>query len=351
MLLVDTDRPTVDDEDRVTPDPVVRTAAPTPDRERGRRGGWEPLAGRALLERLRVTGRPRPPADPELARRLRAAIEGGAGIADHASAADSPLVVTKSRLSRVLACEAHHLVTESHDRAPTAALACGALIDVLFRQLVTVGAFGDPFEDGLAGLGVDDRQQELLAWIDRMPAADRVELRAEVERQAGDLLRRWPKLDARWLPRTQEPIRAGLAGGAVELSGRVDLAIGPVAEEWASVALVEVTSGVRRPEHRSDRHFYALIETLRSPAPPFLVATYYTRTGELDTDPVTEELLAVAAARTAVGVRSLWQLAHGATPERSSGDQCGRCDALATCAPDLGFFAELEGTDAGGFVR
>ena len=101
-----------------------------------------------------------------------------------------------------------------------------------------------------------------------------------------------------------------LAGGGIELSARPDLSIGAPAVDEASVAMVEIKSGGRRPEHRTDLHFYALLEALRSPAPPFVVATYYTRTGELDVDPVTEELLVDAARRTAVGTRLLWDLAH-----------------------------------------
>ena len=38
---------------------------------------WEPLAGADLLERLRITGRPRPRADPDLAVRLRDGLEQG----------------------------------------------------------------------------------------------------------------------------------------------------------------------------------------------------------------------------------------------------------------------------------
>src|SRR5665213_4548668 len=39
--------------------------------------GWTPLAGNALLDRLRVTGRPRPLADPDRVARLRESIERG----------------------------------------------------------------------------------------------------------------------------------------------------------------------------------------------------------------------------------------------------------------------------------
>ena len=38
---------------------------------------WKPLAGAALLDRLRITGRPRPKADPELTAKLRHDLEQG----------------------------------------------------------------------------------------------------------------------------------------------------------------------------------------------------------------------------------------------------------------------------------
>jgi hypothetical protein len=240
--------------------------------------GWRPLAGDALLERLRVTGRPRPAVDPELAARIRDTMEQGltADLASGAATGHPPkLVVTKDRLTRVLACERHQVVSEFGDREPTAALACGALID--------------------------------------------------------GLRHRWPDLSPGWLPRTQETMRVGLVGGAVELAGRVDLALGGPSVDEASVALVEIKAGTRRVEHRAELHFYALVETLRSLTPPFVVATYYTRTGELDTDPVTAELLAAAARRTQAGARSLLGLAQGLEPRRTPNGLCGVCAALPDC--------------------
>jgi hypothetical protein len=219
--------------------------------------------------------------------------------------------VTKDRLSRALSPDANRRADEFGRRPPSVPLACGAMVDVLFRQLVTVGSIGDPMADALAALSVDDRQRELASWIGRMPKPEQAELRAEVERQAVALVRRWPRLDPAWLPRTQEAMRVALVGGAVELSARVDLAVGRPAADRASVAIVEIKSGVRRMEHRADAHFYALVESLRSPAPPFVVATYYTRTGELDVDPVTEELLEAACRRTLAGIHALLQPTDG----------------------------------------
>jgi hypothetical protein len=59
-----------------------------------------------------------------------------------------------------------------------------------------------------------------------------------------------------------------------------------------------------------------------------VVATYYTRTGELDVDPVTDELLVGAARRTLMGSRLLAGLARGVEPGRTAKPLCGRCSVL-----------------------
>src|ERR1019366_6538062 len=121
---------------------------------------WRPLAGPALLERLRVTRRPRPKVDPEFVFRLRCHLDAelatdsagegrgdghgaqgsgsgsGAGVGAGAGAGPgggegsgasgpgdtlsrlSPLVVTKDRLTRVLSCEAHYVAAEFGERTP-----------------------------------------------------------------------------------------------------------------------------------------------------------------------------------------------------------------------------------------
>jgi hypothetical protein len=237
------------------------------------------------------------------------------------------LVVTKERLSGALACPAHHPGPGYGEREPNLPLACGALVGALFRQLVTVGSIGDPMRDGMAALALDDRQASLLSSIERLTAGARDELRAEVERQAGGLSRRWPVFEPSWLPRTDEAMQVPLAEGAVVLSTRVDLAVGRPAEHEASVAIVELATGARRTAHRVDRHFAALVETLRHAAPPFVAATYYASSGELDVEPVGEELLTAAARRVAAGVRALAGLAEAHLPGSALVPLCAACAA------------------------
>jgi hypothetical protein len=287
--------------------------------------GWQPLAGAALLERIRVTGLARPPADPDLVADLRSYLE--RGLADVLPATDgSALVVTRERITRAVACPVHRESDGCGERVFTLPLACGALVAVLFRQLVTAGVVGAAWDEALDGLGLVDHQAPLVRWIGDLSGPARSELRGEVERQADGLRRRWPALDPTWLPRTREALRVSLDEGRFLLSTRVDLVLGHPAEDVATVALVQVTSGARWAGHIADRHFDALVETLRSTVPPFAVATYSTRTGELDVDPVTPELLVGAAQRCLAGARAMASAAAGAeTTAVADGRHCTAC--------------------------
>ncbi len=122
-----------------------------------------------------------------------------------------------------------------------------------------------------------------------------------------------------------------VAGGALVLTGVIDLALGAPSSGQASVCLVEMKSGVRRLEHRGDLHYYALLETLRSGAPPFRVATYYSATGELDAEQLNEDLLTGALQRVIAATQRLCRIAAGGEPARTPNPLCGWCDDLARC--------------------
>ncbi len=313
-------------------------------------GAGGPLSGTALLERLRVTGRARPAADPEFSADLRSFVEDGVVDPSPSSSATGAgrLLVTRDRLTTALACPGHRSAARSADGWPggpvdsqhafTTSLACGALVGALFRQIVAVGGFDDPMVDGLQALSLDSHQAPLVDWIGGLSSAERSGLGAEVDRQARGLLERWPALDASWLPRTQEMLRAPLVGGAVELCVRVDLAVGRPMGHEASVALVDVVSGARRPEHGDDRRFAALVAALRGPVPPFAVATYYSRTGELDVDPVDQEYLVTGAHRCLTAIRVL----VGADQSPSDGATCAACRLLLRRPP---FVVSVDGAE------
>jgi len=65
----------------------------------------------------------------------------------------------------------------------------------------------------------------------------------------------------------------------VVLSGTLDLVLGAPSSGRASVCMVNVRSGEQQSWHRTALGFLALLETLRSGAAPFRLATYYSTTG------------------------------------------------------------------------
>jgi hypothetical protein len=166
-----------------------------------------------------------------------------------------------------------------------------------------------------------------------LPEANQRRLRAEVAEHAAHITERWPVPSSSWLPRTQERLEVPLCGGRVVLAGVVDLVLGSPAQDRASVCLVELKSGARRIEHRPDLHFYALLEALRSGAPPFRIATYYSGTGELDAEPVGEDTLVGALSRALDGAMRLCRVSAGLEPERRPNHLCAWCVGLPGCGP------------------
>jgi len=279
---------------------------------------WTPPAGPELLRRLRGDERPRPVVDTGLAGGLREWLEDGLSEAIRGFDTNTgSLRVSKNLLTWALESPDKVLIagTPNQGRQMTAQMARGILVDALFRQWVTLGKINDPIEDGLSALRAD-RKAEAVDFIEGLPQNDLALLNDEVALHAHRLVQRWPKLAPGWLPRTQDRITIPFCGGAILLNGVLDLVIGAPSRGRASIGLVEVKSGARRVNDRADLHFYGLLETLRSGAPPFRVATYYTRTGELDAEELGDDLLTGAVSRTLDAVSRLCMV--GSTSVRDS---------------------------------
>lgn len=286
-----------------------------------------PAPANELLAQLRGDVARRPRVDPGLAGGLREWLEDG--VAEAAGALPSgipPVLVSRRSLvaASALSLDPGTQVDRAGSADPvrpdggatrvvTVPLARGALVGMLFRQLVTTGRIGDPIADALAALQVDDRSADIVDFLRRLPAGERAAVHREVAAHAAILVSRWPAVAPGWLPRTRDRCSIPLAGGRIVLAGVMDLVLGAPSEGPASVCLVDVRSGERRAEHRADLHFHGLLETLRSGAAPFRLATYYTGSGEIDAEDVPDALLTAAVRRTLDGVAFQCRLAAGGT--------------------------------------
>ena len=142
-------------------------------------------------------------------------------------------------------------------------------------------------------------------------------------------------------PCTEWHVRAELHGGALVLSGTLDLVLGAgrAADPGRATRLaIDLKTGKAWPEHAEDMRFYALLLALRFGVPPFRVATLYLDSGEWQAEDVDERVLSRAADRVVEAVRAAAASDVGRAPTLHPGPYCTWCPRAAVCpssaAPD-----------------
>ena len=191
------------------------------------------------------------------------------------------------------------------------------LVEEAVDRLVDDEAFRG-FWDGLDGL----RRDETL-----MDAAKTLEL----FRSTMPPLRRMRRELA---PSTEWHVRVELLGGAVVLSGTMDLVLGsgwPVEPGRATRLAIDLKTGRAWPEHAEDMRFYALLLALRFGVPPYRVATLYLDSGEWQAEDVDQRILDRAAERVIGAVRSAAASEAGRELDLVPGPYCRWCPRAGVC--------------------
>ena len=238
-----------------------------------------------LVERLRGDLTSRPPVDRELAGGLKEWLSDGLGaLANSLDPDEGPLVVTRRMLATRGACPRR----PSGPAEPN--LVRAALIGTVFRQRLVAPCEGDVMAEAIAGLVVDGYSRHIVTGLSALPPGERRTLGEQIETISRRITGQWTPIPAGWLPRTRERLSVPVGGGRLVLTGVADLLLGRPGDQ-ASVCVVSLRTTDRRPVDRSVRRLLALLETVRSGAQPFRVASYYPSTGELDVEEVTEEML------------------------------------------------------------
>jgi len=250
-----------------------------------RRGG-----GREVLARLRGDSEARPRFDPGLAGGLRAWLE-DAAFGFVAARGDTVPVLLGPR--QVLVPEGRRADDGLSDE-----LVVARLVRALFRQLVGRDDIGDPLADALDALdalGEDDVVRHVVA----LPEAARAALSETVASHAGHLRDLVPRFAPGWMPRTDDRVAIPLAGGRVVLHGSFDLLVGLPQPGTASLCALGLSTSGPWARQRRSLHFLALLETLRSGAPPFRLALVESATGRYGVEDVRDEHLRAIASHLA----------------------------------------------------
>ncbi len=290
-------------------------------------------AQRRVLDELRGSGGTRPTFHPELAPSLRQRLDDA--LTDAAGALDRPLWASKQALSRVLACEEHHLSEEHSGFAWSLPAVKGTVAHKAIQLSVTWK--GEPAALDLVDAGIerlidDAGGGDLGAYLGARSPGELAELRSD----AGDLvckfLEQWPPLRPSWKPRSESRLRVELCGGRIILSGKVDLTLGAAVGDSAGRLIVDFKTGRPGPHHIDDLRFYALLDTLVIGIPPFRLAGYYLDEARFHAEDVTEALLEAATRRTIAGVTRLVELQLGLrSPQMTPNPTCSWCTLRTTC--------------------
>jgi hypothetical protein len=139
-------------------------------------------------------------------------------------------------------------------------------------------------------------------------------------------------------PSTEWHVRAELLGGALVLSGQLDLVLGAgsaTEPNRATRLAIDLKTGRAWPEHAEDMRFYALLLALRFGVPPYRVATLYLDSGEWQSEDVDARVLDRAADRVIEAVRAASASENGRPLPLRPGPYCTWCPRAATCPEAL----------------
>ncbi|HXF72948.1 MAG TPA: PD-(D/E)XK nuclease family protein [Actinomycetota bacterium] len=287
---------------------------------------------RRALERLVRAGSRTAP--PDLAARLRARIERGL----EGLELPEPLFLGKAALNDRDRCEgtfASRLAGEGPPFAHSRTTALGALLHRAIE--VDVGARDEHDPHAVCLRSAERLLEDDPAFASYWRELDRLEqdeLLAEAVRRLALFRGTFPplrELRRELAPVSELPVRVELAGGALVLSGRIDLVLGRPEPGRATRVAIDLKSGGAYPEYPEDMRFYALLLTLRFGVPPARVATVFLESGEWQAEDVGDLVLEHAADRVVAAARTAASLAAGAPPALRPGPYCGWCPRAAGC--------------------
>jgi hypothetical protein len=274
---------------------------------------------RTLADVLAAPGEP-VDGDPDLGA-VRAGLDEAARRAREVAgwSEDEPLRLTKSRITWLLRCPRRAVAAA--DDSVSDDLVAGLIVDAA-AKLATL---------------VPQRRPTVAAAIDFLAATgeERVADHPAAAGPAAALVERlaaaWPVVDPAWWPRVEEPARIRLAGGAVTVSGRLDLIFGGPPSPRPAV-VVEVKAGRWYDGMRADAHLYALLVALRDGRPPAAAVTVVAD-GTTQVEPIRPAVLAHAAERVEEALAVAAALAAGQAPAVLPGPHCPHCPARPGCPP------------------
>jgi hypothetical protein len=298
-----------------------------------------------MVDELLAWGAPRPVTPAGLVDALMARLSGAVAEWSELRArtvpgTERPLLVTKSRLTRITCdglqrepvpyqhawANARGTLTHAAIELDVDGLRSTSSTEVAARawQRLATDRVGDP--------------ASLAAWLNGRDEAERSLLVAESAALLDGFREVWPVLDTSAVRvHTERRLVADLGGRAIRLQGVPDLLVtSPRRDGHARTLLIDLKTGMPRGQQdRDELRFYALLATLRDGSPPFRWATLYVTEGRVEHEDLSEAVLAVAAERVADAIRQaarIVRVTQGEAEEHLVGGAwCSRCRRESAC--------------------
>jgi hypothetical protein len=259
---------------------------------------------------------------------------------------DDPLRLTKATVTGLLRCPRRAVSAAAADNDLSDDLLVGLAVDAAAKLTTLIPHRRPTADDALAFLAAtgDTRVTDRLAVGDAFGDVSGGKgkgtgaVRSEIAARVAMLTDAWPTIEPAWWPRVEEPVRCRFAGGAVMVSGRLDLLLGGPPTPRRAV-VVEVKGGRWHDGMRADAHLYALMVALRDGRAPSAVVTVVAD-GTTEVEPVRPAVLATAAGRVTEALRVAASLAAGEPPAARPGTHCAHCPVRPTCPPGSSWSAD-----------
>jgi PD-(D/E)XK nuclease superfamily len=258
---------------------------------------------------------------------LRAVLDDAAGRAGRVGGwtGDDPLRLSKGPVTWLLRCPRRALAGAG--AAATDDMVVGLAVDAA-AKLATLASRHPVTVEAVLGYLAASGDTRVGDHLDHLGAAA-APLLADIEARVQRLVAAWPAIDPAWWPRVEEPVRVRLAGGAVVVSGRLDLLLGGPPTDRPAV-VVEVKAGRWHDGMRADGHLYALVVSLRDGRPPAAIVTVVAD-GTTQVEPVRPAVLETAADRVEQALAVAAPIAAGEPPAARPGPHCTHCPVRPGC--------------------
>ncbi|HEX6231140.1 MAG TPA: PD-(D/E)XK nuclease family protein [Actinomycetota bacterium] len=292
-------------------------------------------AQRRTLDGLIGTGQ-RPVFPTDAVARLRDRIEEAARAFELAE----PLWLGKSNLNDLARCPGLFDAVRAGERGPfafTARFAAGRLAHKAVELEVAGREDRDPHglvEEAVDRLSDDDAFRAYWDGLDGLRRDETLMQAAKTLELFRSTLPPLRRMRRELAPSTEWHVRVELLGGALVLSGTLDLVLGSAAplEPMRTTRLaIDLKTGRAWPEHAEDMRFYALVLALRFGVPPYRVATLYLDSGEWVAEDVDERVLDRAADRVVEALRAAAASAAGRPLALRPGPYCTWCPRAQAC--------------------